>query len=295
MNASPASAVPGGGRSRFLPQNFDTARPVAVIAGRGLYPQLTVKALRAAGVPARLIAFEGETEAELVNSFADAERTMIKVGQVGHMLKALRKFEAGAAVMAGQIRPRRLFDGLHPDLKAITILATLKERNAATIFGAIAREIEAINVHLLDARAFLDHDLASPGVMTGGRSPVSAETLAFGVRLAREMARLDVGQSVVVSGGTVLAVEAFEGTDAMLRRAGGLGAKEALFVKTSKPGQDFRFDVPVFGRGTLAVMREAGLAAAALEVNSALILEKDLVLAEARNAGISLVGFTAEK
>jgi UDP-2,3-diacylglucosamine hydrolase len=130
--------------------------------------------------------------------------------------------------------------------------------------------------------------------MTGGRQKVAPDVLAFGVRMAREVARLDIGQSVVVSEGTVVAVEAFEGTDAMLRRAGSLEARDPLFVKTSKPGQDFRFDVPVFGRGTLAVMREAGLAAAALAAGATLILEKDAVLAEARDAGIQLIGYPAE-
>ncbi len=279
------------GPSRFLPKNFDAARPVAIIAGRGLYPQLTAKALCAAGVPARLIAFHDETAPELVDAFAEGEREIIKVGQLGHLLRALKKFEAGAAIMAGQIRPRKLFGGLTPDLKAIAILATLKERNAETIFGAIAKEIEAINIHLLDARAFLDHELAEPGVMTGGRAKVDDEELAFGVRIAREVAKLDIGQGVVVSGGTVVAVEAFEGTDPMLRRAGSLGAKEPLFVKTSKPKQDFRFDVPVFGRATLEVMREAKISAAALEAGATIILEKSAVLAEAKTAGIQLLGY----
>jgi hypothetical protein len=277
-----------------LPDHFDASRPVAVIAGRGLYPQITVQALRHAGRPVRLIAFEGETAPELVDSFPESERATILVGQVGHLLKALRKLGAGAAIMAGQIRPRRLFHGLHPDLKALALLASLKERNAATIFGALAREIEAIGVRLLDARAFLDHELATAGVMTGGRQHVDAHTLDFGVRLAREVARLDIGQSIVVSGGTVVAVEAFEGTDAMLRRAGELDTDHPLLVKAPKPHHDFRFDVPVFGRATLAVMREAKISAAALAADCTLILEKDAVLSEAREAGIQLLGYAPD-
>lgn len=288
---TPASSAAAPARLRFLPKNFDSARPVAIIAGRGLYPQLTAQALRAAGAPMRLIAFHDETAPELVDSFPADEREIIKVGQVGHMLKALRRLDAGAAIMVGQIRPRRLFDGLHPDLKAIAILATLKERNAASIFGAIAQEIENLGIPLLDARAFLDHELATVGVMTGGKSRVDADALALGVRLARAVAQLDIGQGVVISGGTVLAVEAFEGTDKMLRRAGEFGAKEPLFVKTAKPKQDFRFDVPVFGRGTLAVLREAKISAAALEAGATLILEKAAVLAEAQAANIQLIGY----
>src|ERR1044072_3758908 len=142
--------------SAFLPATFDPRRPLALIAGQGLYPQMVAAAVRKAGIPLRLIAFEEETPPELVASFAKSEHRMLKVGQLGHMLDALKDFGAGYALMAGQITPRRLFKGLHPDLKATRILFSLKRRNAETIFGAIAREIEAIGVTLLDARSFLD-------------------------------------------------------------------------------------------------------------------------------------------
>jgi len=279
--------------SRFLPADFDPSAPVAVIAGQRQYPVLTVERLRAARVPARLIAFEGETRQDLFESFPERDRAMIKVGQVGRLLKALRQFEARSALMVGQITPRRLFDGLHPDLKAVTLLARLKERNAETIFGALAGEMAKAGCDLLDARAFLDEHLASHDVMAAGRFQPAAEALEHGVRIARESARLDIGQSVVVNRGTVLAVEAFEGTDAMLERAGGFGAKEPLFVKTVKPQQDYRFDVPVFGSQTLAVMDRAGIRAAALEAGNVLMLDKPAVIAEAQRLGITLLGFGA--
>jgi DUF1009 family protein len=208
------------------------------------------------------------------------------------MLRALRDFNAGYALMAGQITPRRLFKGLHPDFKAARILMGLKRRNAETIFGAIAAEIEALGVTLLDARSFMDAHLASPGCMTGGRFPIESEHLEHGIHIAREMARLDVGQGCVVRKGTVLAVEAFEGTDAMLRRAGEFKTDAAVFVKTVKGQQDYRFDVPVFGSRTLETLREAGIHAAALEVGRVIILDKPDVLAQAREWGISLFGFT---
>lgn len=277
--------------SAFLPAHFDARRPLALIAGQGVYPQLVASAARAAGVPVRLIAFEEETRAELVAAFPESERVMLRVGQLGRMLKALEKFDAGYALMAGQITPRRLFRGLHPDLKATRILLSLKRRNAETIFGAIAAEIEQLGVHLLDARSFLDDQLASPGCMTGRSFPISADYLEHGVHIARECARLDIGQGCVVRKGTVLAVEAFEGTDEMLRRAGAFKTDEALFVKTVKGQQDYRFDVPCFGLRTLEVMRESGLAAAALESGRVLLLEKPAVLAQARAWGISLLGF----
>ena len=277
--------------SAFLPPNFDPKRPVALIAGRGLYPAITAAAIRAAGVPLRLIAMDDETEPELVSSFPAHERVSLNVGQIGKMLDSLKNFGAGYALMAGQVKPKKLFHGLTPDLKAAAILFKLKRRNAETIFGAIAEEIEKIGVTLLDARAFIDDQMAVAGNMSGVKLPTDSEYLAHGIHIAREMARLDVGQGCVVRKGTVLAVEAFEGTDAMLRRAGTFKTDETLFVKTVKARQDFRFDVPVFGRRTLETMKEAGIAAAALEAGKVIILEKPAVLKEAKALGIALHGF----
>jgi DUF1009 family protein len=277
--------------SRFLPAGFDATRPLALIAGRGQYPIVTAGAIRSAGVPLRLVAFDEETSPELVAGFPEADRTTILVGQLGRMLKALTGFQAGYALMAGQITPRRLFRGLHPDLKATRLLLGLKRRNAETIFGAIAQEIEQLGVTLLDARAFIDDHLASAGTMTGGRFPIEPEYLQHGIQVAREVARLDIGQGVVVRKGTVLAVEAFEGTDEMLRRAGSFQTDQTLFVKTVKARQDFRFDVPVFGLRTLETMREAGLRAAALEAGKVIVLDRPAVVSQARTWGIHLFGF----
>lgn len=277
--------------SSFLPATFDLQKPVVLIAGQGIYPGLVAAALRRASVPVKLIAFDEETRPDLVASFPEADRRTILVGQLGKMLRAIEHFGAGYAYMAGQISPRRLFRGLHPDLKATRILLSLKRRNAETIFGAIAAEIEALGVSLLDARSFLDDQLATPGVMTGSRFPIEREYIDHGVHLAREIARLDIGQGVVVRKGTVLAVEAFEGTDDMLRRAGSFKATQTLFVKTVKANQDYRFDVPVFGQRTLETMREAGLAAAALEAGKVIMLDRPAILAQARTWGIHLLGF----
>lgn len=265
---------------------------MVLIAGQGLYPKLVAARIRAAGVPLRLVAFEEETPPDLVASFAPTEHRLLKVGQLGHLLDALRDFQAGYALMAGQITPRRLFKGLHPDLKATRILLSLKRRNAETIFGAIAREIEALGVTLLDARSFLDDQLATPGCMTGRRFPIDSEYVDHGVQIARECARLDIGQGCVVRKGTVLAVEAFEGTDEMLRRAGAFKTDAALFVKTVKTRQDWRFDVPCFGQRTLETMREARIATAALEAGKVIILDKTAVLQQARAWEISLLGFS---
>lgn len=277
--------------SSFLPADFDSRQPLALIAGQGLYPVLVAAAVRRAGVPLRLIGFDEETRPDLVESFAPAERRVLKVGQLGAMLKALEQFGAGYALMAGQITPRRLFKGLHPDFKATRILLSLRRRNAETIFGAIAAEIEKLGVSLLDARAFLDDQMAQAGCMTGRSFPIEEDYVNHGVHIARECARLDIGQGCVVRKGTVLAVEAFEGTDEMLRRAGAFKTDEALFVKTVKARQDWRFDVPCFGLRTLETMREAKLAAAALEAGKVIMLDRPAVLQQARTWGISILGF----
>jgi DUF1009 family protein len=277
--------------SRFLPENFDSSKPLTLIAGKGAYPILLAERARSAGVSIRLIELGGETSEELINSFPDHERSAVKVGQIGKLLKELKKFNSGYAVMAGQVTPGKLFRGLHPDLKAIRMLAGLDRKNAETIFGAIGDEIEKAGVHLLDARVFMDQDLAEQGLSIKGKEKIEPDHLAHGIEIARENARLDVGQGVVVSQGTVLAVEAFEGTNAMLERAGKFGAKNCLFVKLGKPSQDTRFDVPVFGSKTLQTMRDGGVRNAALEIGSVLVLNKPESIIEAKKLGIGLTGF----
>ena len=277
--------------SAFLPANFNAQRPITLIAGRGNYPIITAAAIRRAGVPLRLVAMDDETSPELIASFATKDRVILNVGQIGKMLTALKDFDSGYALMAGQVKPKKLFHGLTPDLKAAQILFSLKRRNAETIFGAIAAEIEKIGVTLLDARAFIDDQLATAGSMTGAKLPTDDEYLQHGIHIAREIARLDIGQGCVVRKGTVLAVEAFEGTDDMLSRAGTFKTDESLFVKTVKAQQDFRFDVPVFGLHTLETMQASGIAAAALEAGKVIMLDKPAVLQQAKAKKIVLAGF----
>jgi len=276
--------------SRFLPENFDASRPLALIAGQGSYPILLAERARKAGIHVCLIELGGETSPDLISSFPENQRSAVKVGQVGKLLKELKNFNAGYAVMAGQVTPGKLFRGLHPDLKAIRMLAGLDRKNAETIFGAIGEEIEKAGVHLLDARVLMDEDLADEGVMVKEKEKIDPEHLDHGIEIARENARLDVGQGVVVSRGTVLAVEAFEGTNAMLERAGNFGAKNCLFIKLGKTKQDTRFDVPVFGLQTLKAMKGAGIKNAAIEAGKVLLLNQKEVIREAQRVGISLLG-----
>jgi DUF1009 family protein len=264
-----------------------------VIAGKGRYPALLIECARARGAQVRLVAFEEETDPALVATFEPAHRRAVPVGKLGGLLDALAELKVAGALMAGQVTPRKLFSGMVPDLKLVALLASLKERNAETIFGGVAREIEATGVRMLDARVFLDDHLASPGCLTGWLSGIDDDELAFGVRMAREMARLDVGQAVVTAKGTVIAVEAFEGTDNMLKRCAATGGKEMLLVKAAKHDPDWRFDVPCFGLQTLESMVAGGVRRAALETDAVILIDKPAVIARAKELGVTLLGFPA--
>ncbi|PWU05193.1 MAG: DUF1009 domain-containing protein [Verrucomicrobia bacterium] len=276
--------------SRFLPKGFDSKEPVAIIAGKGKYPVLVYERLKACHIPIRLIGFEGETANSLLEKVNEENREMVKVGQLGHLLKALKKLGAGSAIMAGQITPKRLFRGLALDWKATMVLARLKKRNAESIFGAIAEEIEKKGIAMLDARAFLDDQLAEERTMVG-KLKVAKHYVDHGIEVAQKMAQLDIGQGIVARKGTILAVEAYEGTDAMLKRAGEFEASDSFFIKTAKVNQDYRFDLPVFGLNTVEVMAKAGILVAGLEAEKTIILEKDKVLEEARKQGITIFGY----
>lgn len=277
--------------SRYLPASFEPEKGITIIAGKGDYPTLLAHELAKHTIHHSLIAFDDETSPALIETFPPDQRTVIKVGQLGRMLKALRKFGCGYTIMAGQITPKRLFKGLHPDLKAVRILASLAERNAESIFGAIANEIKAAGICQLDARACLDEHIATPGPMTPGKWRIKDVHLQHAVRICRSIADLHVGQGIVTNKGTTLAVEAFEGTDAMLQRAGTFNTTSALFVKCVKPNQDYRFDVPVFGDRTLRIMIEAGIHHAALEAGNVLMLNRQKLIQSAEANQIQLLGF----
>lgn len=266
---------------------------VGMIAGNGIYPETFARAARKAGVATiAAAAFTGETEESLA-SLVD-EIGWFRVGQLGKMIKFFLAHGITEAVMVGQIAPKNLFD-LRPDLRTLKMLATVKERNAESLFGAIADELEKDGIRLLSATTFLDDCLAPVGQVCGPRlTDRQQEDAAFGFRIAKETSRLDIGQTVVVKKGTVLAVEAFEGTNEAIKRGGALGRGEAMMVKVSKPDQDFRFDVPVVGPATIDTAAEAGVNAIAVEAGKTLLLGKEEVFAKCEAAKVSIVGMASE-
>jgi DUF1009 family protein len=260
---------------------------LGIIAGNGRYPVLLAEAARAHGVKRLVVAgFSGETGSE-VEGLAD-EFTRLRVGQLGALCAYFREHKITRAIMAGQIAPGNLFE-LRPDLRALLLLARLKERNAESIFGAIADELKKSGVELLPATTYLEESLPGPGLVAGpDLSRRERADVAFGFRVAKEISRLDIGQSVVVKKGTVVAVEAFEGTDAAMERGGRLAKGGAVLVKVSKPDQDFRFDVPVVGTRTLERAREAAVRVVACEARRTLLLDRARVVELAGRWGISL-------
>ena len=261
---------------------------LGIIAGNGVYPRLLVDAARCAGVK-RIVAaaFLDETDERLAATVDEIH--WMRVGQLGRLISSFRSAGVADAIMAGQIAPRNLFD-LRPDWKTLLLLARLKRRNAESIFAAIGDELARAGITLLPATSFLEDCLAPAGLIAGRKlSRREEEDVTFGFEIAREISRLDIGQTVVVKNGTVLAVEGFEGTNEAIKRGGALGRKEALMVKVAKPAQDMRFDVPVIGVATIEVATEARLRVIAIEAGRTLLLEKEALVEAASRSNISIV------
>ncbi len=262
-------------------------RTIGVIAGNGIYPATFVQAARPHGVRLVVAAFKGETEPGLESEVEAWE--WFRVGQLVKLIRYFKEEGVTEGVMVGQISPKRLYD-FRPDIRTITLLAKLKERNAESLFGGVADELEREGIKLLPATTFLEDCMPGEGPVFGPKlKDKGLADAEFGIRIAKEISRLDIGQAVVVRQGTVLAVEAFEGTDACVRRGGELGkGKNVKLVKVSKPQQDLRFDVPVVGPHTVTSCHEAGVSAIVIEAGKTLLLGQEEVQRRCEKYKISL-------
>jgi len=261
---------------------------LGIIAGNGIYPRLLADSARKVGVRKIIAAaFTDETDPALAQHVDLIE--WMRVGQLGRLLKFFRDQNIHHAIMAGQIAPTNLFD-LRPDWKALLLLARVKQRNAESIFTAIADELAKVDVDLLSATSFLEDSIASAGLIAGPKlSHREEEDVDFGWKIATEIARFDIGQTVIVKNGTVLAVEAFEGTNDAIKRGGALARKGAVMIKVPKPNQDMRFDVPVIGIETIRVAAAVKLRVIAVEAGRTLLLERDAIIDLANRSNISIV------
>jgi DUF1009 family protein len=263
---------------------------IGMIAGNRTLPFLFAEEARKQGI-SRLfaVAFENETDPELAQRVDAIE--WVRVGQLSKMIRAFKDHDIKLCVMVGQIAPKNLFD-LRPDLRAISMLMRLKEKNAHTIFGGIAAELGKDGIELVEATPWLSPHMPKKGFVLGSKpSNEQLEDVAYGFRMAKAVSELEIGQTVVVKEGTVLAVEGFEGTDECLKRGGLLAGKKggAVAVKVSKKNHDFRFDIPCIGARTIEICAEAGIRTLAFEAEKTLLLEKDRVEQLARKEKISLV------
>ena len=260
-----------------------------VIAGAGVYPELVVRGAKAAGVPkVDVLAVRGSTSRATMRA-ADHVHP-IGIGEIAEGVRWVGAQGYGGAVLAGQINPLSLFRSRFDD-EVKEWLRSLPCKNAHTIFGKLVEEFEKAGVRVLPATCYMESCLPGEGVLTA-RAPDAREMrdIEYGAVIVRDMGRHDVGQTVLVKEGMVLAVEAFEGTNAAIRRGGRLGGKGAVVFKGAREGHDMRFDVPVIGLKTVKTMNRAGVTALAFQAGRQIVLEKEAVIAYANRKGIALVG-----
>ena len=266
---------------------------IGLIAGNGRFPFLALQGARSLGHEVTVVAVKEEAFSELEReaAAAGAELHWVSLGHLGKCLRILKDAGVTHAVMAGQIKHVQIFSGIVPDLTLLSVLTRLKARNTDALISAVADVMRREGIELLDSTAFLDPLIAREGVLTRrAPSDEARADIEFGYGMADAIAGLDIGQTVVVKDRAVVAVEAMEGTDAVIARAGRLAGPGARVVKVAKPKQDMRFDVPVIGIDTVTAMAAAGADAISIDAGRTLVLDAPRVLAAADDAGIAVIG-----
>jgi DUF1009 family protein len=266
-----------------------------LIAGNGRFPFLVLDAALSRGLQMVVVAIKEEAFEE-INQRA---RTVhwISLGELGKLIRIFKQEGVTQAVMAGQVKHKQIFSSIVPDLKLIKLLASLKSKNTDSLIGGVAKILEAEGITLLDSTTFLEPLLPEPGILTRrGPDDIESKDIAYGRRIAYEIARMDIGQSIVVRDQACVAVEAMEGTDAVIRRAAAItGNQRITVIKVSKPNQDMRFDVPVIGLPTVQLMAEVNASALAIDARKTLLIDRDKLVDFADQHNISLVAFEPEK
>ena len=263
----------------------------AVLAGNGRFPMLALENARKLGHDVVAIGILGEASPE-IETLAD-QAHWITIGELGKLIDILKRAGITELMMTGQVKHVSIFSSLRPDWRLVKLLASLKEKNTAALIGGVAKVLADEGIHLVDSTTLLKPLLAGAGVLTR-RKPTAAEEkdARYGRRIAHALASVDVGQSVAVSERACVAIEAMEGTDAMLRRAASLVNGNALcLVKVSRGRKHLLFDVPVAGLSTIAVMQETGTTMMAVDAGRTLLLDKEELIAAADRHGLSIVGF----
>jgi DUF1009 family protein len=268
-------------------------KKLGIIAGHGRLPLAVAAEARAKGYRVIAVGLEPVADRELAS--ASDEIKWINVGKLGSIIAALKKAGVTEVVMAGKVPKSLLYEGkIKPDLRAVKVLLSLKDRKDDSILLAITRELEQDGITLLKTTDFSSGLLTPPGVLTrNAPSKKEWKDVEFGFEIAKEMGGLDIGQTVVVKGTAVMAVEAIEGTDEAIRRGGRLAGPGAVVIKVSKPQQDMRFDVPTVGISTLEAMVEVKARVLAVEKGTSILLDRQEMLKKADKSKISVVGYPA--
>ncbi|HZT57649.1 MAG TPA: UDP-2,3-diacylglucosamine diphosphatase LpxI [Pyrinomonadaceae bacterium] len=259
-----------------------------LIAGNGKFPFLVVEGARRAGAELAVAAIKEETD-PAIEKIAD-KLTWVGIGQLGKMIRFFKREGVEKAIMAGQVRHVQIFSGALPDVRMLRMLLSLPRRNTDALIGGVAAELAREGIELIDSTFFLQDQLAREGTLTR-RAPDERERgdIEYGLEVAREIARLDLGQTIVVRARACVAVEAMEGTDATVRRAGQLAKGRLTVVKVAKPDQDMRFDVPVVGVPTVETMAEAGATCLCVTAAKTLVFDREEMFALADRHRISIV------
>jgi len=263
---------------------------IGIVYGAGELPIAVALGAKAMGFKVVAIALEPVADSSL-EPYAD-EHSSVNVGKLGHIIKALKKSGVSEAVIAGKIPKTVLYEGkVRPDLRAVKVLIGLRDRADDSMINAVSGEFQKDGITLRGITDFCGPLITAEGALTR-KGPTRAERkdMEFGRKIAKEVGRLGIGQTVVVKGRAVMAVEAIEGTDEAIRRGGRLAGPGAVVVKVSRPHQDMRFDLPAAGLKTLDVMAEVGVRVLALEAGKSIIIAKDTFIQRAEEAGISVVG-----
>jgi DUF1009 family protein len=259
-----------------------------LIAGNGKFPFLVVEGARRSGVPLVVAAIREETDPEMDQR---AERVRwVGIGQLGRMIRFFKEEGVEKAIMAGQVKHVQIFSRAVPDARMLKVLLKLPRRNTDSLIGAIASELESEGIELVDSTCFLQDSLPQRGTLTRREpSKQEREDIAYGLEIAREIARLDLGQTIVVRGQACVAIEAMEGTDETIRRAGKLARGRLTVVKVAKPNQDMRFDVPVVGVPTIEAMIQAGATCLCITAGKTLMFDRDEMIRTAERHKISIL------
>ena len=266
---------------------------IGIIAGNGTFPFLALQGARGLGHEITVVAIREEAFAEIEEAAraAGAALHWVSLGQLGKCIKLLKGAGVSQALMAGQVKHVKIFSGIVPDLTLLSVLTRLKSRTTDALISAVADVMRDSGIDLIDSTAFLAPLLAREGVLSA-RPPTAEERqdFEFGYRMADTIAGLDIGQTIAVKEKAVVAVEAMEGTDEVIRRAGQLAGPGVRIVKVAKPNQDMRFDVPVVGLVTIQAMRGAGASALTIDAGRTLMLDSEHLFACANEASIAIVG-----